>query len=38
MGGLPIDLSWASLHLFADKVLPDLSVVRPDEAAANARG
>ena len=27
MGGLPPELSWPSLELFADKVLPQLSVV-----------
>jgi alkanesulfonate monooxygenase SsuD/methylene tetrahydromethanopterin reductase-like flavin-dependent oxidoreductase (luciferase family) len=29
MGGLPPDLSWASLELFAAKVLPKLTVVTP---------
>jgi alkanesulfonate monooxygenase SsuD/methylene tetrahydromethanopterin reductase-like flavin-dependent oxidoreductase (luciferase family) len=37
MGGLPGDLSWASLELFADKVLPHLSVVPPNEGVQDGR-
>jgi alkanesulfonate monooxygenase SsuD/methylene tetrahydromethanopterin reductase-like flavin-dependent oxidoreductase (luciferase family) len=36
LGGMPVDLSWASLELFAAKVLPELHSI--DGAAATAQG